>query len=244
MILGTLSVSVIVVLWFILRYDMYRCEPLWAVALALVAGAATMFLAGAISSRVLWWSWPELDDPWWAFPLIASGIEEPFKLGAVVCVMFAVRRCFDEPDDGLLYGAMVGLGAAAYESRAFVDLAQIPEIELVAQNVARVLSHPVLTAIAAAPLGLRKVPRLRRWAWVLVVPTLGLSMSMHFAWNAMSVLAEAEGAARVSLNMAAIGIMIAGLGLLGLFLVLASRMAEQDLGLRPVRKLWGWPFGS
>ena len=48
--------------------------------------------------------------------LVAGLTEEVGKLGCVLVIAFTMRRWFNDPLDGLVYGSMAGLGAAIEES--------------------------------------------------------------------------------------------------------------------------------
>lgn len=80
---------------------------------AVALGAGAMWLAGyhveawlvlryQVTSRVhLAW--------------LAAGCEEPAKLAVVVLIAMVWRRHFNDPMDGIIYGAFAGVGAALLE---------------------------------------------------------------------------------------------------------------------------------
>lgn len=99
-------------LWLIARHDDHEREPWYLVALALALGAAA-------TSGVLWLR-PLLDDwlapmpPWFEAFVVTAAAEEGWKLLAFLPLL--CLRELDEPLDGAIYGAAVGLGFAAMEN--------------------------------------------------------------------------------------------------------------------------------
>lgn len=103
-------------MWLIHRHDDHEHEPWWLVFCAMALGA--------LSTAGVLWTWNLLDscftpdDPWWrefenAFFVTALG-EEGWKLLALLPLLFHAE--LDEPLDGAVYGAAVGLGFAGAEN--------------------------------------------------------------------------------------------------------------------------------
>lgn len=99
-------------LWLIARHDDHEREPWYLLALALGLGAAS-------TSGVLWLR-PFLEDwlaplpPWLDAFVVTAAAEEAWKLLAFLPLL--CLRELDEPLDGAVYGAAVGLGFAAMEN--------------------------------------------------------------------------------------------------------------------------------
>jgi RsiW-degrading membrane proteinase PrsW (M82 family) len=108
-------------LWLIVAADS-RPEPARVVLGALVLGAASAFVA-VVVELVLVRIVPLPHDLWLeanARALFIAAIpEETLKVPLIAAIALRSRH-FDEPMDGLVYGAAVGLGFAAIENIAYV----------------------------------------------------------------------------------------------------------------------------
>ncbi len=110
-------VPCLVWLWAIVRHDDHEAEPWLFVVLALLVGAAS-------TGGVLWLG-PALgawlaDSPRLVQDFVGTAAhEEAWKLAALL--PFLLHREVDEPLDGGVYGAAVGLGFAAAENVLYVE---------------------------------------------------------------------------------------------------------------------------
>ena len=189
----------VVFLWILSRLDLFEREPVtvraaamcWgglaAVAFAMTANdAALAVIADAAGTR-----WARA----WG-PAIAGPInEEWLKALGVVLLVLIVREHFDRSIDGLIYGALVGLGFQVVENLTYaVNFAVInPNSDLsgsMSVTATRVLvagpwSHPLYTGTAG--LGIAYfVTQHRRPLRVRAGVAAGLfvlSMAMHALWN-------------------------------------------------------------
>jgi protease PrsW len=104
-------------LWLIVRHDDHEREPWLMIALALATGAL-------VTNGVLW-TRPLLEE--WLAPMslamdafvVTALAEEAWKLLAFL--PFLCSRELDEPLDGAVYGASVGLGFATVENVFYME---------------------------------------------------------------------------------------------------------------------------
>ena len=170
----------------IVRYDMHEREPWWMLLLGVLMGAVVMAGAFGLEYALLQAiSHSGLHYPHdFIYALMAGTLEEAAKLAVPLGVLLLVRRHFNDPMDGLIYGSMAGLGAALYEAVWFKLFASAnASASLVMQhgpNAVRLLMHTVWAGVAGFSLGLivMKQPWRKRLAWSL----LGV-MTLHFAWD-------------------------------------------------------------
>jgi RsiW-degrading membrane proteinase PrsW (M82 family) len=102
-------------LWTVLRHDHHEREPWALVVLATALGALSTL--GVLALRPwLEEAWSPLDEWRDAFGVTALG-EEVFKLLALLPLLLS--REVDEPLDGAVYGAAVGIGFAGAENVFF-----------------------------------------------------------------------------------------------------------------------------
>jgi RsiW-degrading membrane proteinase PrsW (M82 family) len=168
--------------------------------------------------------------------LIAPIVEEAVKAVILVVLFLAYRREFDNVLDGIVYGAMVGLGFAFVENVLYLTSVAVnvpegtpPDIGgMVGLWVLRAglfgLNHSMFTAFTGAALGLARSLR-RGWQQGLV-PALGLGMAMifHALHNGLvsmvALFADSEADESLVLG-ACLGALISDYGGILLALVLA-----------------------
>ncbi|MFI5255483.1 MAG: PrsW family intramembrane metalloprotease [Candidatus Limnocylindrales bacterium] len=140
-----------------------------------------------------------LDDPqvreYLAAGFVAPLVEEPAKALAVLLVLIFLRGEFDGVRDGLVYGALVGLGfniaeTALYIVNGYVATGQAPFAD---QIVTRFVflglnGHVLFSALAGAGIGL--IRQHARGAIRVVGPLalLGTAMLAHLVNNLLTVL--------------------------------------------------------
>lgn len=159
-------------LFVIARHDDHEREPWWLVALAFVLGAASTW--GVLWLRpLLEAALAPLGATGEAFVLTAAH-EEAWKLLAFV--PFLCLAELDEPLDGAIYGAAVGLGFATLENMHLAD-ATAPGFGLVLQRAGTAtLLHAASTGCLGLCLAEGKLRRrgLGTPAWLL----LGLAIAV------------------------------------------------------------------
>jgi protease PrsW len=182
--------------------DRYEREPWWlvglafgwgaigAVGLAVVAGLVLMFPLALLG--------PELSD-FVSTTFLAPMIEEPAK--ALVLLLIARSRHFDNATDGFVYGAAIGFGFGMsenflYFASAAVDGSPMAWLWLVVvRTLFTAVMHGCSTALVGAALG---ATRFRPLRFKLLVVPLGLfaAMTVHGLWNgplAMEAALDTDG---------------------------------------------------
>ncbi|MFF2620213.1 PrsW family intramembrane metalloprotease [Oerskovia jenensis] len=134
----------------------------------------------------------------WAAAVAGPTDEELIKLLGVVLVLYAGRAHVTRPLNGLVYGAMVGLGFEVSENISYVVQGAITDpnsdaVGALQVGLSRVLiglgGHAMFTAIAgfgiAYALTAFRVPVVRRVG--IAVGAYLLAWALHFAWNAPEI---------------------------------------------------------
>lgn len=131
-------------------------------------------------------AWPQARSRIWdtvASKRLGPLIEEISK-GLIVLLLFlGLQREFDGPLDGIVYGALVGLGFAVTENALFM-ITRDPQAQFLHRIVMRGLSgHATYTALTGLGLGLSRAYRDRPTAGFL--PTMGFVAGLvaHTIWN-------------------------------------------------------------
>ncbi|HWG91679.1 MAG TPA: PrsW family glutamic-type intramembrane protease [Candidatus Thermoplasmatota archaeon] len=209
--------------------ERYRRERLPPLLKAFLSGAVLgVIMAGLLATMVAYVIPPATVGAFQeAFPFLTAGAflavvvaplaEEPAK--AVWLLTF--RGELQEPEDGLVYGAAIGLGFGATENVLYALVTLLfGGVELaVATVVFRTLGTVLLHGAATALVGYGATRSLRWGAHVHLpglVPALGVAVLLHGAFN---VLASVDDFA---VNLA--GVLAAAL----LFLAVAARVRALD----------------
>jgi len=237
-IVAAATAPALLVLWLAVAADS-RPEPPRVVLIAFVLGALSVIPVGLLE---LWLKHnvPITHNPWLAVDvstLFFVGIpEETFKISIIVAIALRARD-FDEPMDGVVYGAAVGLGFAALENVLhLVRAGTFWEIIAIVRGVLSVPFHGALGAIAGAYIARARFggalnvhsrwrrPRLFLLAWLIPV-------ALHSLFDAsLFSIPHAKGhtAAVLLLSQTAL---IAGFGAIAFAVLLARRITRHQ-------KLW------
>ncbi|MBK7877455.1 MAG: PrsW family intramembrane metalloprotease [Planctomycetes bacterium] len=151
------------------RKDDWEREP-WRILLAVFAlGALSAFLIAFQRPRIEAF-WPAFDGEgarWVDAFLVTALSEELAKLAAVALGALWPAE-WDEPMDGLVYGAAAGFGFAGIENAYFLA-AEGLEFGVVARVFTAMLAHACFTGSGAFLLGLARLAGGRRAAWLALL---------------------------------------------------------------------------
>jgi RsiW-degrading membrane proteinase PrsW (M82 family) len=125
--------------------------------------------------------------------LLGPVVEELAKATALLVVLAVWRGAIDDPLDGIVYGALAGLGFAATENVGYYTLAALqggaPGLTraLWLRGMLQGLNHAVFTATTGAAVGWAYGRVARRPARAgVVLLGLGLAVLVHAVWNAVA----------------------------------------------------------
>jgi protease PrsW len=122
-------------------------------------------------------------------------VEKSFKGIAILAVLIIARDEIDSTLDGLIYGALVGVGFAMTENILYFGQAYLEGglgefgILVLSRAVLGGFGHPAFTAITSPAIGWSR-GRYGRGIARAVVPVLGwaLAVVLHATWNGGLVL--------------------------------------------------------
>jgi RsiW-degrading membrane proteinase PrsW (M82 family) len=154
---------------------------------------------------------------------IAGAVEESFKFLLVVAVAFVFRREFNDPMDGLVYGAFAGLGMAVEESFHYVRFADLG-LETAGQEIVRLLAHHLMGGIAGFGVAMARL-RLPRWRSVLAACLLA-SLILHALWDTVSGLQLERLSGTGYSEAAAISLMLGTILLFGALVLAGGRLSR------------------
>jgi RsiW-degrading membrane proteinase PrsW (M82 family) len=138
--------------WLVYRYDLYEKEPWYLLLLAAMLGFFAMWGLGYLEDqthRVL-----SIDErSLGAMALVAASHEEVAKMLLVVLIALLFRTHFNDPMDGLIYGAFAGLGMALEESLFYIGVQGTDSGQFGTEPV-RLLLHLLLGGLSGFAIGM------------------------------------------------------------------------------------------
>lgn len=174
--------------------DRYEKEPWWLLTAAFLWGAVpgvvlALIFNNLLSAPIYFFASAERADALIA-TLVAPPVEETVKGLALVGILFYWRHEIDSPLDGIIYGAMVGMGFALVENVAyFVNVfaaegAESWGLTIVVRALVFGLNHALFTSLTGLGLALGRFavrPALR-----ITAPIAGwlAAVTLHFLHNA------------------------------------------------------------
>ena len=193
------SIPALIYATIVLRLDRYEVEPLRAVLACFAWGAVGAVLFSLATGLLFQFAVEEMLGAQVAeaasVVIGAPLVEESFKGIAVVAVLIFARDEIDSTLDGLVYGALIGVGFAMTENilyfgQAYLEggLGEFGTLVL-SRAVLGGFGHPAYTAITGAAIGWSR-GRYGRGVARVIVPILGwaLAVILHFLWNGGLVL--------------------------------------------------------
>lgn len=147
---------------------------------AFVATFGAALFSSAVDAGLQWAiALPPATYDWLSAVVTAPLVEESFKAGALVLLMLLWRDEIDSVFDGVIYGALVGLGFEALENTLYL-LGSLDEGGLGQWFLVGVLrlglfgfSHAFYTSLTGAGLALWRLYSRKWWAWFM--PLVGWS---------------------------------------------------------------------
>jgi RsiW-degrading membrane proteinase PrsW (M82 family) len=223
------------------RYDMYEREP-WYMLLLVVALGAGAYWGLSYGEDVILERLAGGGTSLLAIAAVAGILEELAKLLVVLAVWLAIPRHFNDPFDGLVYGAMAGLGFALGESAFYMGLvgAELSWFPAAAQEAVRLFLHLLTGALTCVGVGLARF-RVTGWPYLLG-GFLSTSMLIHFGWDYFCGLSFPEESGVLQQRIMAVALMVATLVLFGLAACIAMKHSSDAHPIHPLKNLWGWPF--
>lgn len=194
----------------VIRLDRYEAEPPRALAAAFAWGAVGAVVLSVAGGLAFQYALQETVSPEETAILSAVVgaplIEETFKGLALLALVAFFRHELNNTLDGLIYGALIGLGFAMTENILYFgatylegglgDLGQL----FLARAVVGGWGHAVYTGTTGAAVGWAR-GRHRRGVLRFIVPVLGwaLAVVLHALWNAGAVWLSATADADATL---------------------------------------------
>jgi RsiW-degrading membrane proteinase PrsW (M82 family) len=184
--------------WLVARIDHAHPEPFLA-KLGAVAGGAVLaaWLSHTVNGWLLEWA-GTLTSAAEARPLAggfgAPVVEELAKALTLVVLVGLGWRLLDDTLDGIVYGALVGIGFAFTENVVYLTFAMLPggQDGLLRAVYVRALlgggNHAAFTATTGAALGWG-LQAARPGRWLVLLIGLALATLQHVVWNAVAASA-------------------------------------------------------
>ena len=180
----------------LLWLDRNEKEPVWLLATAFVWGAVVATAYSGIANTVFQGlatsvTGEDMLAGYLTASISAPLVEEFTKGIALVAIFIVFGHEFDNALDGVVYGAMVGMGFAWFENITYymmhtdgaADMLKLAYLRGVLNGVS---THATFTGLTGLGFGLTRMIRTGWLRWGLIPLFWGLAMSAHFAWNAFA----------------------------------------------------------
>jgi RsiW-degrading membrane proteinase PrsW (M82 family) len=224
-----------IVLWWL---DRYEKEPLWLLSILLLWGAVPTVVLSFVAQAVLDIPLSALLGPSFLYhatqlSLVAPLTEETFKALIILAVFLFYRAEFDGVMDGILYGALVGLGFSVVEDVLYFlqSLQQGGWTAWGTTVLLRVglyaLNHALFGACTGVGFGVAR--SVRRKSGKAIFPLLGwtAAVGLHAIHNGGALLAESTSGLSCAL-----GTFVDWIGVLGMLILIAVVTRAEGRWLR------------
>lgn len=245
MIYVTVTLCGLILALLAIRYDMYDREPWYMLLVATGLGAISCWAVGHLEDWVLY-RWTSSGDQVLTQSTVAAFFEEASKFLVVVTIAATCRHHFNDPMDGIIYGAFAGLGFGICESMFYIDLAKasspVPtHLQLFGQEAIRLILHFLTGGLGGFGFGLAQ-HGIRQWK--IILPTwTAAAIGIHFLWDWSCGLPFEGSLSNVFQRSSAVSLMLFATFLFGVAVftgVKWSRVVHPPkLACAP---LLGWPF--
>ena len=171
---------------------------------------------------------------------VAAVYEELARFFLVLFLAVGIRRHFNDPMDGIIYGSIAGLGMAVCESIDYLRWSGAAPVYLPASEIVRLSGHLILGGITGFPCGMIRM-RMPRWPVVLAA-CLFSSMAIHFLWDLLALLSAARSEYQWFFMTAAALLMLSGMAVYGALVLLGAGWSRQEFQPHSLKTLLSWPF--
>lgn len=181
----TILIAAALVVW-VYHEDAHEREPWWAVFVAVACGFGAMWLIGLADDFAIR-TFDLTRERYLSKAAVIALIEEGGKLLTILLLAHTIlRRNFNDPMDGLIYGRLAGLGMAVNESLLYLSLAPAT-LQTLGIEIVRLFAHSLMGGLVGFAIGIGARPDgPRRHYPGLVMLCLALSTTMHFGWNTVA----------------------------------------------------------
>lgn len=192
----TILCAAALVVW-IYHQDPYDREPWYTVLMAVATGFGVMWILGLADDfaiRTLELTQSKI----LAKAATIALIEEGGKLMTILLLaILLLRKHFNDPMDGLIYGRLAGIGMAVQESLLYLSLAP-PTLQTLGIEIVRLFAHSLMAGLVGFAIGIGAKPNGRNeYNPRLIMLCLALSTTMHFGWNVVAYSRQTDWLARL-----------------------------------------------
>ncbi len=153
-------------------------------------------------------------------------IEELSKGAAMVVLYVLFRNHLDNVLDGVVYGALIGLGFAVFENFHYYtsqpNLFEAMKLVFMRGVITSPGTHACFTAITGAGFGLMRVSRVGAGRWAYPPIAVALAMFVHFSWNSFAMFFLSESLLETLLIGLPTAVVVIQLPFVGLVLLVSA----------------------
>ncbi len=235
----SLAAAIIPTIVYVLIFywaDRYEREPIWLITVAFLWGAVPAVIVSVVGEFVLGWQW--IDAPDSVAGAVVSGaviapiVEEIAKAVALFLIFLVMRQEFDGVLDGVVYGALIGLGFAmtenffyfigAYDEGGYGQLTMVIFLRAALFG----MNHAFYTGLTGIGLGLARTTRRQESRLLWIGFGLVAAIVTHSLHNLGASLAE------VNLIGLGLSLMVAAAGILLMLVAILLSWRHERFCLR------------
>ncbi len=176
--------------------DRYEKEPLWLLATAFLWGAIPSIIFALIFNEVFGFPFyvifgAETGDALVA-TLVAPFVEELIKAAVLFIILFWWRHQIDSLLDGIIYGAVAGMGFAMVENVFYFEAVFAQEgiegwqANIFLRAIIFGFNHSLYTAMSGLGIAIARLTKHRFWRIVAPIVGISLAMFLHFMHNGLA----------------------------------------------------------
>ena len=180
--------------------DRYEKEPLWLLAATFLWGAIPSIFFALIFNMVLglplYVIFGEATGDALVATLVAPLVEEAIKAAALFLILFFWRHQIDSLLDGIIYGAMVGMGFAMIENIFYFENVFAEggvdawQVNIFLRAVIFGFNHSLYTAMSGLGIAVARLYPQGATRYLAPIAGVGLAMFLHFVHNGFASFGE------------------------------------------------------
>lgn len=198
--------------------DQYEKEPVWLLS--------AVFIWGAIPSVLLALLFNALIGDGVTNTLLIPAVEETAKAAGIAILFLLRREEIDAPLDGIVYGAMVGMGFSTVENGLYYQNALADgtfTLTFLQRGILFGLLHALYSGLVGFGFAIRRLNRIPIVGLLVVIVTWATAVALHTLHNVITTMGD---------QFIVLAIVMDGFALLMMLLIVAIALFQERRWIR------------